>query len=203
MRSVVRQVSTESDKRSRLLYDPRSCDCFCCSHGRGEAPRGVLCNVRPEDLGAAVVREAVRRAGGLAPEQIEDVILGCAFPEGKQGMQIGRMVVLAAGLPYTVPGQTVNRWCSSGLQSIALAAERIMAGFADVIVAGGVESMSAAPLGGLTFSANPTLALEYPSVYMGMGLTAENVAEQYGVSREDQDAFALRSHQHAGAAIRG
>ena len=133
--------------------------------------------MRPEDLGAAVVREAVRRAEGLAPEQIEDVILGCAFPEGKQGMQIGRMVVLAAGLPYTVPGQTVNRWCSSGLQSIALAAERIMAGFADVIVAGGVESMSSAPLGGLTFSANPTLALEYPSVYMGMGLAAEIVAD--------------------------
>ena len=117
-------------------------------------------------------------------------------------MQIGRMVVLAAGLPYTVPGQTVNRWCSSGLQSIALAAERIMAGFADVIVAGGVESMSSAPLGGLTFSANPTLALEYPSAYVGMGLTAENVAEQYGVSREDQDAFRC-AHQRGGSHPRG
>ncbi|NUQ37511.1 MAG: acetyl-CoA C-acyltransferase [Caldilineales bacterium] len=169
----------------------------------GKAPRGMLRNTRPEDLGALVIREAVQRAAGLDPAQLEDVIIGCAFPEGKQGMQLGRIVALAAGLPYTVPGQTVNRFCSSGLQTIALAAERIMAGFGSAILAGGIECMSAVPQGGNTFTANPTLALEYPAVYIGMGLTAENVAEQYQVNREDQDAFALQSHQRAAAAIAG
>ena len=167
----------------------------------GKAPRGRLRNVRPEALGALVVAEAVRRAEGLDPAQVEDVILGCAFPEGKQGMQIARIVALAAGLPDSVPGVTVNRFCSSGLQSIAMAAESIMAGFAEVIVSGGVESMSAVPMGGLVFSADPNLALEMPGVYTGMGLTAENVAEMYAVNREDQDAFALRSHQRAATAI--
>ncbi len=169
----------------------------------GKAPRGMLRNTRPEDLGALVIREAVQRAAGLDPAQLEDVIIGCAFPEGKQGMQLGRIVALAAGLPYTVPGQTVNRFCSSGLQTIALAGERIMAGFGSAILAGGIECMSAVPQGGNTFTANPTLALEYPAVYIGMGLTAENVAEQYQVNREDQDAFALQSHQRAAAAIAG
>ncbi|MCS7039597.1 MAG: acetyl-CoA C-acyltransferase, partial [Caldilineales bacterium] len=168
----------------------------------GKAPRGTLRNVRPEAMAAAVVAEAVRRAEGLDPAQIEDVIIGCAFPEGKQGMQIGRIAALAAGLPDSVPGQTVNRFCASGLQTIALAAERIIAGFADCIVAGGVESMSAVPMGGHVFAADPRLALEYPAVYTGMGLTAENVAAQYRVSREDQDAFALESHRRAAAAIR-
>ena len=167
----------------------------------GKAPRGRLRNVRPEALGALVVAEAVRRAEGLDPAQVEDVILGCAFPEGKQGMQIARIVALAAGLPDSVPGVTVNRFCSSGLQSIAMAAESIMAGFAEVIVSGGVESMSAVPMGGLVFSADPNLALEMPGVYTGMGLTAENVAEMYSVNREDQDAFALRSHQRAATAV--
>ncbi len=167
----------------------------------GKAPRGALRNVRPETLGAVVVREAVRRAEGLDPAQVEDVILGCAFPEGKQGMQIARIVALAAGLPDTVAGVTVNRFCSSGLQSIAMAAQSIMTGMSEAMVAGGVESMSAVPMGGLAFSADPSLALEMPGVYTGMGLTAENVAAMYGVSREDQDTFALRSHQKAASAI--
>jgi acetyl-CoA acyltransferase len=167
----------------------------------GKAPRGRLRNIRPEALGALVVAEAVRRAQGLDPAQVEDVILGCAFPEGKQGMQIARIVALAAGLPDSVPGVTVNRFCSSGLQSIAMAAQSIMTGFAETIVAGGLESMSAVPMGGLVFSADPNLALEMPGVYTGMGLTAENVAEMYKVNREDQDAFALRSHQRAASAI--
>jgi acetyl-CoA acyltransferase len=167
----------------------------------GKAPRGALRNTRPEVMGATVVAEAVRRAEGLDPALIEDVIIGCAFPEGKQGMQMARIIALAAGLPHSVPGQTVNRFCSSGLQTIALAAEQIMAGFGDVIVAGGVESMSSVPQGGLNFTAEPGLAVEYPAVYTGMGLTAENVARQYEVKREDQDAFALQSHQRAAEAI--
>ncbi len=167
----------------------------------GKAPRGALRNTRPEVMGATVVAEAVRRAEGLDPALIEDVILGCAFPEGKQGMQMARIIALAAGLPQSVPGQTVNRFCSSGLQSIALAAERIIAGFGDVIVAGGVESMSSVPQGGLNFTAEPGLAIEYPAIYTGMGLTAENVAQQYQVNRADQDAFSLQSHQRAAAAI--
>ncbi|MCO6451984.1 MAG: acetyl-CoA C-acyltransferase [Caldilineales bacterium] len=167
----------------------------------GKSPRGTLRNTRPEELGALVIREALERAPGLEPEQVEDVVIGCAFPEGKQGMQIGRIVALAAGLPDSVPGMTVNRFCSSGLQSIAMASERVMAGFGSAMIAGGIESMSSVPMGGLVFAADPRLAEENPGVYMGMGLTAENVAQQYGVSREDQDAFALRSHERAGAAI--
>ncbi|MCP4166971.1 MAG: acetyl-CoA C-acyltransferase [Chloroflexi bacterium] len=169
----------------------------------GKAPRGTLRNTRPEELGAIIIQETIKRAGDLDPELVEDVIIGCAFPEGKQGMQLGRMAVLAAGLPVSVPGQTVNRFCSSGLQTVALAAERIMAGFGDVILAGGIESMSSVPMGGLVFSADPKLAAENPGVYIGMGLTAENVAEQYDVNRGDQDAFALQSHQRAAAAILG
>ncbi len=169
----------------------------------GKAPRGTLRNTRPEELGAIVIQETIKRAAELDPMLIEDVIIGCAFPEGKQGMQLGRMAVLAAGLPVSVPGQTVNRFCSSGLQTVAMAAERIMAGFGDVILAGGVESMSSVPMGGLVFSADPKLAAENPGVYMGMGLTAENVAEHYDVNRDDQDAFALQSHQRAAAAILG
>lgn len=167
----------------------------------GKSPRGTLRNVRPEYLGSLVLSEAIRRAPGLDAAEIEDVILGCAFPEGKQGMNLARIIVHRAGLPDSVPAMTINRFCSSGLQSIALAAERIMAGFGHCLVAGGVESMSSVPMGGLVFAADPKLALEHPGVYMGMGLTAENVAEQYGISREDQDAFSLRSHQRAAAAI--
>jgi len=168
----------------------------------GKAPRGILRNHRPEELGALVIREVINRTLGLDPAEIEDVILGCAFPEGKQGMQIGRIAAQAAGLPDSVPGMTVNRFCSSGLQTVSLAAERIMAGFGDVILAGGIESMSSVPMGGLVFAADPTLAVEHPGTYIGMGLTAEKVAEQYDVSREDQDAFALQSHQRAGSAIK-
>src|SRR5688572_21695589 len=167
----------------------------------GRAPRGALKDTRPDDLAALVLQEALRRVPGLAPEEVEDVILGCAIPEGPQGMNIARLAALRAGLPHTVPGQTVNRFCSSGLQTIAQAAERIMAGFADVIIAGGVESMSMVPMDQAKLSINPELAERYPEVYTTMGITAELVAERYHISRQDQDEFALRSHQRAAAAI--
>jgi acetyl-CoA acyltransferase len=167
----------------------------------GRAPRGVLKDTRPDDLAALVIQEALRRVPGLAPEEVEDVILGCAIPEGPQGMNIARLATLRAGLPYTVPAQTVNRFCSSGLQTIAQAAERIMAGFAEVIIAGGVESMSMVPMDQARLSANPELAEHYPEVYTTMGLTAELVAERYQISRQEQDALALQSHQRAAAAI--
>jgi acetyl-CoA acyltransferase len=167
----------------------------------GRAPRGMLKDTRPDDLAALVIQEAVRRVPGLAPEEVEDVILGCAIPEGPQGMNIARLATLRAGLPYTVPAQTVNRFCSSGVQTIAQAAERIMAGFADVIIAGGVESMSMVPMDQARLSANPELAEHYPEVYTSMGLTAELVAERYDISRREQDVFALQSHQRAAAAI--
>lgn len=167
----------------------------------GRASRGMLKDTRPDDLAALVIQEAVCRVPGLAPEEVEDVILGCAIPEGPQGMNIARLATLRAGLPYTVPAQTVNRFCSSGVQTIAQAAERIMAGFADVIIAGGVESMSMVPMDQARLSANPELAEQYPEVYTSMGLTAELVAERYDISRQEQDAFALQSHQRAVAAI--
>ena len=167
----------------------------------GRAPRGVLKDTRPDDLAALVIQEALRRVPGLAPEEVEDVILGCAIPEGPQGMNLARLAALRAGLPYTVPAQTVNRFCSSGLQTIAQAAERIMAGFAEVIIAGGVESMSLVPIEQARLSVNPELAEHYPEAYTSMGLTAELVAERYHISRQDQDAFALQSHQRAAAAI--
>ncbi len=165
----------------------------------GKAPKGTLRAVRPDDMAAAVVQAIVERSG-IAPAAVEDLVLGCAFPEAEQGMNVARIVALRAGLPDSVCGQTVNRFCSSGLQTIATAAQQIMAGMGDVIIAGGVESMSSVPMIGNKFVANPTLAEQYPGVYLGMGLTAENVARKYGVSREDQDAFALRSHQRAAAA---
>ncbi len=167
----------------------------------GKAPRGTLRNVHPVDLAATAIRGAVERAAGLDPKEIEDVILGCAMPEGAQGLNMARQAGLRAGLPNDVPGQTVNRFCSSGLQTIALAAQQIMIGQADVLLAGGVESMSHVPMIGHHFAPDPELVEVTPDVYLGMGLTAENVAKQYGVSREDQDAFALRSHQRAAAAI--
>lgn len=165
----------------------------------GKAPRGGLRTVRPDDMAAAVIRAVVAKAG-IDPAAVEDVVLGCAFPEAEQGMNVARIATLRAGLPESVTGQTVNRFCSSGLQSIATAAQQIMAGMGDVIIAGGVESMSMVPMIGNKFVANPTLAAEYPGVYLGMGLTAENVARTYAVTREEQDAFALRSHQRAAAA---
>lgn len=167
----------------------------------GRAPRGMFKDTRPDDLAALVLQEALRRVPGLAPEEVEDVILGCAIPEGPQGMNIARLAALRAGLPSSVPAQTVNRFCSSGLQTIAQAAERIMAGFADVILAGGVESMSMVPMEQARLSINPELAEQHPEAYTTMGLTAELVAERYHISREEQDAFALQSHQRAAMAI--
>jgi acetyl-CoA acyltransferase len=165
----------------------------------GKAPRGSLRTTRPDDMAAEVIKAVVERTGIEAGE-VEDVILGCAFPEAEQGMNVARIALLRAGLPETVCGQTVNRFCSSGLQTIATAAQQIMTGMGDVIIAGGVESLSMVPMIGNKFVANPVLAEEYPGVYIGMGLTAENVARQYEISREEADAFALRSHQRAAAA---
>jgi acetyl-CoA acyltransferase len=167
----------------------------------GRALKGSLVNVRPEDLGALVVKEAVARAHGLDPADVEDVILGCAMPEGEQGNNVARQIALMAGLPDSVPAVTVNRFCSSGLQTIAQAAERIMAGGADVIVAGGVESMTRVPMGGWKPSPHPGLLDEWPEVYLPMGLTAEEVAKQYGVTREEQDQFACESQRRASEAI--
>lgn len=167
----------------------------------GKAHRGALKDVRADDLAALVIKEAIRRAPGVTPEMIDDVILGCAMPEGEQGLNIARIASVLAGLPTSVTGFTVNRFCSSGLQAVALAAERIMVGHADVIVAGGVESMSRVPMTGFKLSPNPELVRTMPEVYMGMGLTAERVAEKYNVSREEQDAFSLESHRRAAAAI--
>jgi acetyl-CoA acyltransferase len=167
----------------------------------GKAPRGKLRTTRPEDMAAKAIDAALKRAQGLKSEDIEDVILGCAFPEGEQGLNVSRVIALRAGLPYTVPAMTINRFCSSGLQAIALAAQQIRAGWGDIILAGGVESMSMVPMTGFHLAPNPYMAQEYPSVYLGMGLTAENVAREYNVTREDQDKFALRSHQRAVAAI--
>ena len=168
----------------------------------GRAPRGVLRFTRPDYLASEVIKEALNRAKGLDPAEIDDVILGCAFPEAEQGMNVGRLAALQAGIPDSVPGQTVNRFCSSGLQSIASAAERIMCGFADVIVAGGVESMSMVPMGGNKVSPSPVLVESLIEAYTPMGITAENVAERHNISREDQDKLALRSHQNAAAAIK-
>jgi acetyl-CoA acyltransferase len=167
----------------------------------GKANRGSLRHVRPEDLGGLVVSEAVRRTPGLVPEEIDDVMIGCAMPEGEQGLNLGRMVAMRAGLPYTVPGITINRFCSSGLQSIAMAAERILCGGADAIIAGGVESMSCVPMAGYRPLPNPYLVEHAPEIYMSMGHTAEEVARRFGITREKQDAFAVESHRKAAAAI--
>ncbi len=163
----------------------------------GKAPRGALRTTRPDEMAAAVIREALRRVPALDPNQVEDVIFGCAMPEAEQGNNVARIAALRAGLPVSCPAMTLNRFCSSGLQSIALAAERIMAGFADCILAGGTESMSMVPMGGYHFSPNPRLIEDYPDVYLTMGLTAENLARKFGISRERQDEFALRSHRLA------
>ena len=167
----------------------------------GKSKKGSLAQTRAEDMGKAVLEEAVSRAPGLNKEDVEDVIIGCAMPEGEQGLNFARIMSLYAGFPNTVPALTVNRFCSSGLQAIAFAAERIMLGHAEVIVAGGVESMSHVPMTGFKLSPHPGLVETMPEVYMGMGHTAENVAKRYGISREDQDRFALGSHRKAAAAI--
>ncbi|KPC72547.1 acetyl-CoA acetyltransferase [Thermoactinomyces vulgaris] len=167
----------------------------------GKAGKGSLKHTRPDDLAAEVVKDLLRRVPQVDPKEIEDVVLGCAFPEGEQGMNMARLVALRAGLPNDVPGMTVNRFCSSGLQTIAIAAEKIMAGFADIIIAGGVESMSMVPMGGYKPAPNPYLMEHLPEAYMSMGHTAEEVAKRFNVTREDQDRFALASHQKAYAAI--
>jgi acetyl-CoA acyltransferase len=169
----------------------------------GKAPNGALRTTRPDDMGAVVITEALRRAPGVDPAEVEDVILGCAMPEAEQGLNVARIASLRAGIPVSASAVTVNRFCSSGLQSIAFAAERIMAGFATTIVAGGAESMSLVPMGGNRIAPNPTLVETYPDVYLSTGLVAENHAREASVSREEQDAFALRSHQRAVAAIDG
>lgn len=166
----------------------------------GRARRGTLADVRPDEMAAAVLKEVMKRAEPVKPEDVEDVIIGCAMPEGEQGLNVARVATLRAGLPSSVPAQTINRFCSSGLQTIALAGERIMAGFGTCIIAGGTESMSMVPMTGNKFAPNPWLAENYPEVYISMGQTAENVAAQHGISREDQDAFGYRSHMRAIAA---
>jgi acetyl-CoA acyltransferase len=167
----------------------------------GKASKGALRTTRPDDLGALVIKEAVARAGGLDPKEIEDVILGCAMPEAEQGMNVARIASLRAGLPVQSSAMTINRFCSSGLQSIAIAAERIMAGQGEVAVAGGTESMTMVPMGGNKVSPNPWLMDNYPDAYLGMGLTAENLAKKYGITREQADEFSYASHQKAVAAI--
>lgn len=167
----------------------------------GKAKKGTLANMRPDDLGALVVRETLKRAGNYEGN-IDDLIIGCAMPEAEQGLNVARNIGALAGLPYTVPAITINRYCSSGLQAIAYAAERIMLGQSDTIIAGGVESMSLVPMMGHVVRPNVKIAENAPQYYMSMGHTAEQVAKKYGVSREEQDTFAVRSHQRAAKAIR-
>ncbi|GBD28516.1 3-ketoacyl-CoA thiolase [bacterium HR31] len=168
----------------------------------GKAPKGSLKDARPDELASQVIRQALERTPGLDPREVDDVILGCAMPEGEQGLNVARVAALRAGLPDSVPGVTVNRFCASGLQAIAMAAERILAGWAEVVVAGGVESMSLIPMTGWKFAPHPDLVERWPDVYLSMGNTAEIVARRFEVSREDQDRWSLRSHQRAAAAIR-
>src|SRR5919199_203149 len=167
----------------------------------GKAPKGTLRNTRPDEMGAAVIEEAVRRAGGLEAREVEDVIMGCAMPEAEQGMNVARVAAIRAGLPVETSAMTINRFCSSGLQSIAIVADRIRTGGIDVGVAGGLETMSMVPMGGHVIRPNPYLVDHYPDFYLNMGLATENVARKYEISREEQDAFALRSHRRAARAI--
>ncbi len=166
----------------------------------GKSKRGTTRNWRSDDMAAAVIRDILRKAPSLDPAEIDDVIIGCAMPEGAQGLNFARSIALRAGLPVEVSGQTVNRFCSSGLQTIAMAAERIIANGADVIIAGGAETMSLVPMTGFRVNPNPYMVENMPEVYMGMGLTAECVADEYEVTRQAQDEFAVRSHQKAAAA---
>ena len=167
----------------------------------GKAPAGTLRGTRPDELAATAIGEALRRAPGIEAAEIDDVILGCAMPEAEQGMNVARIASLRAGIPVQASAVTVNRFCSSGLQAIAYGAERIMCGFSEAILAGGTESMSLVPMGGHKISPNPSLMQSYPDVYLSTGLVAENHARESGITREEQDAFALRSHQRALAAI--
>jgi acetyl-CoA acyltransferase len=167
----------------------------------GKAGKGVLRSTRPDDLAAIAIRAAIERVPGLDPKEIDDVILGCAMPEAEQGMNVARIAALRAGLPVETSAMTINRFCSSGLQSIAQAAERIMLGHSEVIVAGGTESMSMVPMGGNKVAPNPWLMDHYPDAYLGMGLTAENLAKKFGITREQADELSYASHQKALAAI--
>src|SRR6266542_2426007 len=167
----------------------------------GKAPKGTLRDTRPDEMGAAVIKEAMARVPGLEAAEIEDVIMGCAMPEAEQGMNVARAAAIRAGLPVETSAMTINRFCSSGLQSIAIAADRIRTGSAEVAVAGGLETMSMIPMGGHIIRPNPYLVEHYPDFYLNMGLATENVARKYEVSREEQDEFALRSHSRAVAAL--
>ncbi|PYJ00248.1 MAG: acetyl-CoA C-acyltransferase [Verrucomicrobia bacterium] len=167
----------------------------------GKAPNGKIRTVRPDDLAALAIKGALARVPQLSTEQIDDLILGCAMPEGAQGMNVARVAGQRAGLPDAVPGVTVNRFCASGLEAIATGAQRILSGMTDVIIAGGTESMSQVPMGGFRMSPNPCLVEEMPDAYLAMGLTAENVANKFGVSRQDADNFSYQSHQKAIAAL--
>ncbi len=173
-----------------------------CRTAVGKAPRGMLKDTRPEYMGTTVLAELLKRAGDLDPIIIDDVIIGCTFPEATQGLNLGRVLVMSLGWPDRIPGMTVNRFCSSGLQAIAIGAEKIMCGFADVVIAGGVENMSQIPMGGSMMYPNPALVDMRPGAFTGMGLTAENVAERYHISREEQDEFGAKSQQKAETAIK-
>src|SRR5215831_13681578 len=167
----------------------------------GKAPKGTLRDTRPDDMGAAAIKAAMARVPGLAASEIDDVIMGCAMPEAEQGMNVARAAAIRAGLPVETSAMTINRFCSSGLQSIALAADRVRTGGADVEIAGGLETMSMIPMGGHIIRPNPYLVEHYPDFYLSMGLATENVARKYEVTREQQDEFALRSHTRAAAAL--
>jgi len=173
-----------------------------CRTAVGKAPRGILKDTRPEYMGTAVLSDLIKRAGNMDPMLIDDVIIGCTFPEATQGLNLGRVLVMSLGWPDRIPGMTVNRFCSSGLQAIAIGAEKIMCGFADVVIAGGVENMSQIPMGGSMMYPNPALVDMRPGAFTGMGLTAENVAERYNISRDEQDEFGARSQQRAEGAIK-
>ncbi len=173
-----------------------------CRTAAGKAPRGTLKHTRPEAMGCAVLGDLMKRAGDLDPTVIDDVVIGCTFPESVQGLNLGRVLVMSMGWPDRIPGMTVNRFCSSGLQAIAIAAEKIMCGFSDVVVAGGVESMSQIPMGGSMMYPNPALVDSHPGAFTGMGLTAENVAERFNIGRDEQDEFGAKSQQKAEAALK-
>ncbi len=167
----------------------------------GKAPKGTLRDTRPDDMGAAAIKEAIARVSGLDGAQVDDVIMGCAMPEAEQGMNVARAAAMRAGLPVETSAMTINRFCSSGLQTIAMASDRIRTNCAHVIIAGGLESLSMIPMGGHIIRPNPTLMETYPDFYLSMGLATENVAKKYEVTREQQDEFALRSHHRAIAAL--
>lgn len=167
----------------------------------GRAPRGTLRLTRPEHMGVTVIKEALKRTPGLDPMEIDDVVIGCTFPEAEQGLNLARVLVSKAGLPFEVPGITINRFCSSGLNAVSMACDRIMCGMADVVIAGGVESMSLIPMGGNMMMVDRELGMEMPWAYEGMGMTAENVAKDFNISREEQDKYGVRSNELALKAI--